>query len=54
VKVDPHANERQGAFRVGNRDELVTAVGLAVNEKLPAWTWKFSREGPRAGSLEQD
>ena len=30
IEVDEKANERQGAFRVGSRDELVTALGLAV------------------------
>lgn len=30
VKPDPNANDRYGAFKVGTRDELVTALGLAV------------------------
>jgi hypothetical protein len=30
VKVAPDANDRYGAFRVGTHDELVTALGLAV------------------------
>ncbi|MCB1035515.1 MAG: hypothetical protein KDD47_16955 [Acidobacteria bacterium] len=30
VKVEENANDRYGAFRVGARDDLVTAVGLAV------------------------
>jgi hypothetical protein len=30
--VDPDANERYGAFRVGTHDDLVTALGLAVIE----------------------
>jgi hypothetical protein len=30
VQVAPDANDRYGAFRVGSFDELVTAVGLAV------------------------
>lgn len=28
--IDPQANERYGAFAVGQRDELVTALGLSV------------------------
>lgn len=31
IEVDPDANERYGAFRVGSRDELVTALGMAVS-----------------------
>lgn len=38
IKVDPAANERYGAFRVGTRDELVTALGLAVQAKPPVWS----------------
>ena len=30
IKIEPDANERYGAFRVGTRDELVTALGLAA------------------------
>lgn len=30
VQVAPDANDRYGAFKVGSRDELVTALGLAV------------------------
>ncbi len=30
IRVDENANERQGAFRVGIHDDLVTALGLAV------------------------
>lgn len=30
IRVDPDANERYGAFRVGRHDDLVTALGLAV------------------------
>ena len=32
VEVDEKANERYGAFRVGKHDDLVTALGLAVQE----------------------
>ena len=30
IRVDEHANDRYGAFRVGAHDDLVTALGLAV------------------------
>jgi hypothetical protein len=30
VQVAPDANDRYGAFKVGSQDELVTALGLAV------------------------
>jgi hypothetical protein len=29
VRVDPDANDRYGAFRVGRYDDLITALGLA-------------------------
>jgi hypothetical protein len=32
LRVDQDANERYGAFRVGSHDDLVTALGLAVQE----------------------
>jgi len=35
---DEKANERYGAFRVGHRDELVTAVGLATQVDQPDTT----------------
>ncbi len=40
VKVAPDANERYGAFQVGTRDELVTALGLAVQK--PPRTIEFA------------
>ena len=33
IQVDENANERYGAFRVGTHDDLVTALGLAVNKE---------------------
>ena len=30
IRVDENANDRYGAFRVGKHDDLVTALGLAV------------------------
>lgn len=30
IRVDQDANDRYGAFRVGAHDDLVTALGLAV------------------------
>ncbi len=32
VKVEEDANDRYGAFRVGSHDDLVTALGLAVQQ----------------------
>ena len=34
IRLEPDANERYGAFSVGHQDDLVTALGLAVQ------TWK--------------
>ncbi|MDA8021195.1 MAG: hypothetical protein MPN21_27475 [Thermoanaerobaculia bacterium] len=31
IEIEPDANDRYGAFRVGTRDDLVTALGLAVH-----------------------
>lgn len=33
IQVDEQANDRYGAFRVGTQDDLVTALGLAVNKE---------------------
>lgn len=33
IRVDEQANDRYGAFRVGSNDDLVTALGLAVNKE---------------------
>lgn len=35
IKVDQNANDRYGAFRTGTRDDLVTALGLAVQVDPP-------------------
>jgi hypothetical protein len=32
IRLPPDANDRYGAFAVGNHDDLVTALGLAVQE----------------------
>ncbi len=37
VQVEPDANERYGSFPVGSHDELVTALGLAVQIDPPRW-----------------
>jgi hypothetical protein len=41
IRIDEQANDRYGAFRVGTHDDLVTALGLAVQEDagLPWWLW---------------
>ncbi len=33
IRVDDKANEKYGAFRVGTHDDLVTALGLAVQKE---------------------
>lgn len=38
ISIPEDANERQGAFKVGSRDDLVTAVGLAVHTQ-PGGSW---------------
>lgn len=35
IRVDPNANDRYGAFKVGIHDDLVTALGLAVQLDHP-------------------
>jgi hypothetical protein len=35
IKVDESANDRNGAFQVGRHDDLVTALGLAVQTDPP-------------------
>lgn len=40
IHVDHDANDRYGAFRVGQRDEMVTALGLAVQaDPIPRAEW---------------
>ncbi|MDY7091584.1 MAG: hypothetical protein SX243_01290 [Acidobacteriota bacterium] len=36
VRVESDANERYGAFSVGTQDDLVTALGLAVQTDVPS------------------
>ncbi len=33
IEMPPDANDRYGAFRVGTQDDLVTALGLAVQDE---------------------
>lgn len=53
IRVDENANDRYGAFRVGTHDDLVTALGLAVQVDLrqDRATWgrraRMKREGLR-------
>lgn len=35
IRVDENANDRYGAFKVGKHDDLVTALGLAVQSDQP-------------------
>jgi len=37
IRVSEDANDRYGAFRVGTHDDLVTALGLAVQEDPPSY-----------------
>lgn len=37
VHLEPDANNRPGAFKVGTRDELVTALGMAVHQRHCSW-----------------
>ena len=33
IQIDEQANQRNGAFRVGTQDDLVTALGLSVHQE---------------------
>jgi hypothetical protein len=46
IRVDENANDRYGAFKVGHHDELVTAIGLAVQpvRRPAAHLISFERE----------
>ena len=35
IRINEDANERYGAFKVGAHDDLVTALGLAVQDRPP-------------------
>lgn len=35
IEIDQNANDRYGAFRIGMHDDLVTALGLAVQVDPP-------------------
>ena len=37
IRVDQDANDKYGAFKVGSHDDLVTALGLAVQPPRPRW-----------------
>ena len=37
IRVDERANDTYGAFKAGRHDDLVTALGLAVQEKPRQW-----------------
>ena len=37
IRVDEDANDRYGAFKVGTHDDLVTALGLAVQVEPRQW-----------------
>jgi hypothetical protein len=52
IRVNEHANDTYGAFTVGTHDDLVTALGLAVQEGagLP-FAWLRNDPAFRAGAL---
>jgi hypothetical protein len=60
IRVDQNANEKLGAFKVGTHDDLVTALGLAVQVDHPgggAFAWRAAwpaRRGRPAGSTRSD
>ena len=39
IRVSEDANDRYGAFRVGSHDDLVTALGLAVQGDVRPRPW---------------
>jgi hypothetical protein len=54
IKVSDDANERSGAFKVGSHDDLVTALGLAVQVDSPgggALAWRARRPVRRRSTL---
>jgi hypothetical protein len=48
IHVDENANEKYGAFKVGRHDDLVTAVGLAVQAGRPALPFQWLTDQMRA------
>lgn len=48
IRVDQNANDQYGAFKVGTHDDLVTAVGLAVQREAPAPATQFNYAGQRS------
>ena len=53
IRVDDNANDKYGAFKVGTHDDLVTALGLAVQVDRPVRknraTWGRRAQARRAG-----
>ena len=45
IRVDEQANDRYGAFTVGTHDDLVTALGLGVQEDRPPWAEVYGQRG---------
>jgi len=45
IRVDSDANDRYGAFKVGTHDDLVTAFGLAAQDRQRSFS--FGRACPR-------
>ncbi len=54
IRASEDANERYGAFKVGTHDDLVTALGLAVQEDPTEYviaSWIFDNEARSKGEL---
>ena len=47
IRVDENGTDRYGAFQSGTHDDLVTALGLAVQEELPAASVRSRAPWPR-------
>ncbi len=50
IRVDADANDRYGAFRVGTHDDLVTALGLAVQADEPVGVLRSGGSSRRAST----
>jgi hypothetical protein len=50
IRVDTDANDRYGAFKVGTHDDLVTALGLAVQHRQRSFTYARARPLPASST----
>ncbi|HVT59766.1 MAG TPA: hypothetical protein VHR45_15365 [Thermoanaerobaculia bacterium] len=49
IGVDANANDRYGAFKVGTHDDLVTALGLAAQDRQRSFSYARARPRQSAG-----